>query len=45
MREQCPTCGHLVDSIFDHIAISCEHDMTPAQVAALLEDSEHGGEV
>lgn len=25
-QAQCPTCGELVDSIFDHVDIDCEHD-------------------
>jgi hypothetical protein len=33
---RCPTCGHPVASIFEHIDIDCEHDMTPEQIADLL---------
>ncbi len=33
---RCPTCGHPVKSIFDHVAITCRIDMTPEQIAKLL---------
>lgn len=25
LKERCPTCGALVETIFDHIDIDCEH--------------------
>lgn len=33
----CPTCGHPVQSIFDHLDIECEHDMTEDQIGALVD--------
>lgn len=33
---QCPNCGHPVPDIFHHVAIDCEHDMTPEEIDALL---------
>lgn len=43
-RFQCPVCGHFVDGYFDHIAIDCEHDMTGAEIAALLAEDGVGPE-
>lgn len=37
--QRCPTCGHPVASIFDHIHIDCAHDMTAGQIARLLHDA------
>lgn len=37
---QCPTCGHFVQSIFDHVHIECEHDMTEDEINALLQAAE-----
>lgn len=36
MTDRCPTCGHKVQSIFDHLDIECEHDMTEAEIKHLL---------
>ena len=41
---QCPWCGHFVSSFFDHISIACEHDMTEAEIAALLAEDGVGPE-
>ncbi len=38
--ERCPTCGHEVKSIFDHIDIDCEHDMSPLEISRLLHPEE-----
>lgn len=35
-NERCPTCAHAVESVFDHIAIDCEHGMTKEQIEKLL---------
>jgi hypothetical protein len=40
---RCPTCGHPVPSIFHHIGIDCEHDMTAEQIAQRLLDAEDQG--
>lgn len=37
---RCPTCGHPVESIFDHIAIDCEHDMTEEEATKLMKESD-----
>lgn len=41
-QEQCPTCGHRVKSVFDHIAIDCEHDMTSDEIKELLAAESNG---
>jgi hypothetical protein len=38
--KQCPTCGHFVKTIFDHLTIDCESDMTVEEIAILLLESE-----
>jgi hypothetical protein len=38
-----PDVGHLVPSIFHHIGIDCEHDMTAEQIAQLILDAENQG--
>ncbi len=39
---RCPTCGHPVHTVFEHIAIDCNSDMTAAQIAKLLAWEEEG---
>lgn len=33
---RCPTRGHVVPSVFHHLGIDCEHDMTDEQIAKLV---------
>ena len=40
---RCPTCGHKVESIFDHVHIECEADMTDAEIARLIQDADPDG--
>lgn len=42
--DRCPTCGHPVESIFDHLGIECEHDMTEAEIAKLIEEADDPSE-
>ena len=37
---RCPTCGHTVGSIFDHVHIDCEHDMSEEEIAELLRQAD-----
>lgn len=37
---RCPQCGHIVPYFFYHVDIDCEHDMTEAQIARLVQDAE-----
>lgn len=37
---RCPTCGHRVQMVFDHIGIECEHDMTEEQIALLIRQAD-----
>lgn len=39
-KKQCPTCGWPVQSIFDHVHIECDHDMTQKEIKELLDDAE-----
>ncbi len=40
--QQCPMCGWYVESIFDHIDIDCDHEMSEAEVQELLDEVEQG---
>jgi hypothetical protein len=39
-NERCYTCGHKVYSVFDHVDIDCEHDMTEEEIRKLEEESD-----
>ena len=39
-ETHCPTCGHIVTSIFDHVDIDCNADMTIEEINKLVDEDE-----